>query len=507
MDKAEILIVEDESVTALEIEEKLKSIGYNICDIVSKGEEAIKVAKQQVPDLVLMDIKLKGEMDGIEAARIIRAEQNLPVVYLTAFANQEMMKRAKITEPYGYILKPFDEREMQTQIEIALYKHKMEEEIYKIDKLESIGVLAGGIAHDFNNLLTIIMGNSQLAKMYTNDKKILEKLEETEKAAMRAKDLTQRLLSVAKGGPPQIETTDIDRVIKETAKFSLSGSNVECEYDIPEELWLVDADKGQISQVIQNLVVNADQAMPLGGKIEIKAENILVKEDEYLPLKAGRYVKVSIRDEGEGIPQKHIKNIFDPYYTTKNRSTVKGTGLGLSVCHSIMKRHNGYISVESKVGKGSVFYIYLPAANDQTEKILREEDNPVFGEGRILVMDDDKMVRDMAREIIDYLGYETDFAANGSEAINKYKLAKNSDTPYDVAILDLTVRGGMGARKTVKKLLEFDNNVNAIVTTGYANDPIITEYEKYGFKAAFSKPYKIKKLSQILSELSKKDKQ
>lgn len=505
MDNIDILIVEDESVTAMEIEDKLQSIGYHVTDIVSKGEKAVKVAHEKEPDLVLMDIKLKGKMDGIEAAQIIRTKENLPVIYLTAYANKGMMRRAKITEPYGYILKPFDEREIQTQIEIALYKHKMEEELFKIDKLESIGVLAGGIAHDFNNLLTIIMGNIQLARMYTENEKILNKLEETEKAAVRAKDLTQRLLSVAKGGPPQMEVTSINKLIRETAKFSLAGSNVEAEYDLPDELWLVDADKGQISQVIQNLVVNADQAMPLGGTLYIKGENVMIKEEDHLPLKAGEYIKISVKDEGEGIPRKYINNIFDPYFTTKNRGVEKGTGLGLTVCHSIIKKHKGHIGVNSKLEEGTTFYFYLPASEEQRVVGSKDDNQPVFGEGKILVMDDDDMVREMAREIIDYLGYETDFSEDGSEAIKKYKNAMESNQPYDVVILDLTVRGGLGAKETIKKLLEIDDNVRAIVTSGYSNDPIISEYAKYGFKAAFTKPYQIKKLSQILSNLSKKE--
>jgi len=504
MDKAEILIVEDESVTAMEIEDKLKSLGYRISGIVSTGEEAVELAEKNDPDLVLMDIKLKGELDGIEAAKLIRAEQNIPVVYLTAYADEGMMQRAKTTEPYGYLLKPFEEREVQTQIEIAIYKHTMEEELYKIDKLESIGVLAGGIAHDFNNLLTIIMGNIQLAKMYTDDTKIIKKLQETEKASMRAKDLTQRLLSVAKGGPPQKEISSIASIIRETTKFSLSGSNVECEFDIADDLWLVNVDTGQISQVIQNLVVNADQAMPLGGKLEIKAENKKIKEEDRLPLSEGNYIKISIKDEGEGIPKKHINNIFDPYFTTKSRGVEKGTGLGLSVCHSILKKHNGYINVKSKVEKGTVFHIYIPASKKQRSTKTVENKKPVFGEGRILVMDDDEMVREMASEIIDYLGYNTDFAINGSDAIEKYKVAQETNQPYDVVILDLTVRGGKGAKSTIKELQKIDKKVKAIVTSGYSNDPIMKDYKKYGFTAAFSKPYQIKKLSRILSDLSMK---
>ncbi|HMA61527.1 MAG TPA: response regulator [bacterium] len=502
VEKAKILIVEDESVTAMEIEDKLTSLGYNISGIVSSGEQALQKVKNNEVDLILMDIKLKGDLDGIETAKIIHKEHNLPVVYLTAYADEGMMQRAKTTEPYGYLLKPFKEREVQTQIEIAIYKNKMEEELYKIDKLESIGVLAGGIAHDFNNLLTIIMGNIQLSKMYTTSEEVLEKLQETEKASMRAKDLTQRLLSLAKGGLSEKEVTSISKVIKETSELSLSGSNVDYEFDIPNDLWLVDADEGQISQVVQNLVVNADQAMPLGGKLRIGAENVVIKEEDSLPLEEGKYIKLTFQDQGEGIPQKHIKNIFDPYFTTKNRGVEKGTGLGLSVCHSIVKKHEGYINVNSEVEKGTTFYVYLPASKQQKISPIQSEQDTVFGKGRVLVMDDDEMVRNMAREIIDYLGYSTDFATNGSEVVTKYQNARDNKRSYDIVILDLTVRGGMGAKDTISKLLEIDREVNAIVTSGYSNDPIMNNYEKYGFKSAFAKPYQIKKLSQVLSKLS-----
>ncbi|MCF7740629.1 MAG: response regulator [Candidatus Marinimicrobia bacterium] len=502
VDKAKILIVEDESVTAMEIEDKLTSLGYNISGIVSSGEQALQKVKNDEVDLILMDIKLKGDLDGIETAKIIHKEHNLPVVYLTAYADEGMMQRAKTTEPYGYLLKPFKEREVQTQIEIAIYKNKMEEELYKIDKLESIGVLAGGIAHDFNNLLTIIMGNIQLSKMYTTSEEVLEKLQETEKASMRAKDLTQRLLSLAKGGLSEKEVTSIGKVIRETSELSLSGSNVDYEFDIPNDLWLVDADEGQISQVVQNLVVNADQAMPLGGKLRISANNVVIKEEDSLPLKEGKYIKLTFQDQGEGISQKHIKNIFDPYFTTKNRGVEKGTGLGLSVCHSIVKKHDGYINVESEVEEGTTFYVYLPASKQQKISPIKSEQETVFGKGRVLVMDDDEMVRNMAREIIDYLGYSTDFASNGKEVVNKYQHARQNKRSYDIVILDLTVRGGLGAKDTIAKLLEIDKNVNAIVTSGYSNDPIMNNYEKYGFKSAFAKPYQIKKLSQVLSKLS-----
>ena len=374
-------------------------------------------------------------------------------------------------------------------------RRKMEEELLKIEKLESLGILAGGIAHDFNNILTAILGNISLARMYASDEERTSKrLAEAEKACLRAKDLTQQLLTFAKGGAPIKKTTSIAEIIKESASFALKGSNARCEFSIPEALWLVETDEGQISQVINNLIINADQAMPAGGIIKVGAENMAVVEEHGLPLKEGKYVKISIEDQGIGIPEEHLSDIFDPYFTTKH----KGSGLGLATSYSIIKNHEGCITVESKLGVGTTFYLYLPASQKEplTKKDIAE--GPLAGKGRVLVMDDEEIIRDLTGELLSHLGYEVESARDGAEAIGLYKQAKAASRPFAVVIMDLTIPGGMGGKETMQKLLEIDPGVKAIVSSGYSNDPIMTDYRQYGFSAVVAKPYKVQELSKTL---------
>ncbi|MFQ6062657.1 MAG: PAS domain S-box protein [Methanosarcinales archaeon] len=797
MAKANIMVVEDENIVAMDIKNILKSLGYGVSAVVSSGAEAIKKASETHPDLVLMDIWLKGDIDGVEAAEQIKVIFDIPVVYITAYADDNTLHRAKITEPYGYILKPFEEKELHTTIEIALYKHKMEsklkeneewlattlksigdaviatdtkgyvtflnpvaealtgwkkeegvgkllkevfniineetgkpaenpvkrilqegvvvelgnniiliakdgtklpiedscapikddrgkilgtvlvfrditerkkaeeelrkyqdhleelvkertaeltaaneqlqqeitkrkhaeellasekerlavtlhsigdgvittdtegnivlinkvaenltgwtqdeaigksldvifyiikektrelcenpvekvlktggivgfdnhtvlrardgterilagscapikndrediigvvlvfrditemqkmeEELLKFEKLESVGILAGGIAHDFNNILTAILGNINLAKLYTKSgDKVFERLIEVEKATLQAKNLTQQLLTFSKGGAPIKKSASISELLKDTAKFALSGSNVKCEFSIPDDLWSVEIDAGQISQVINNLIINADQAMPEGGIIKVGAENVTVGAKEVLPLKEGKYVKVSIEDQGIGIPKEYLQKIFDPYFTTKQ----KGSGLGLTTSYSIIKKHDGLITVQSEVGVGTNFCIYIPAAQKEIKKEVKKR--PIEGKGKILVMDDEQDIREFLGEVLTLLGYDAALAKDGSEAIELYKKAKESAQPFDAVILDLTIRGGKGGEETIQKLIEIDPEIKAIVSSGYSNDHVMSDFRKYGFSAVITKPYTIEELSEILNKI------
>ncbi len=377
-------------------------------------------------------------------------------------------------------------------------RKKMEEELLKVQKLESVGILAGGIAHDFNNILTVILGNISFAKMYTtSEDDIFETLTKAEKASLKARDLTQQLLTFSRGGAPVKKTASITKLLKESAGFILRGSNVRCEVSISNELWSTEIDEGQISQVINNLIINADQAMPEGGTIQVHAKNITVGVEDDVPLQDGEYVKITITDQGSGISPEHLQKIFDPYFTTKQ----KGSGLGLAISYSIINRHNGYITVESKLGIGTTFHIYLPASQKQIPIKKGVKKGPVMGKGKILVMDDDEVIRDFIDRVLAHLGYEVVCAEDGSEAIELYKRAKESNQSFDAVILDLTIPGGMGGAETIQKLLEMDHQVKAIVSSGYSNDPVMSNFQQYGFNGVITKPYKIQELSQVLHKI------
>lgn len=381
-------------------------------------------------------------------------------------------------------------------------KRKIEEELLKIQKLESVGVLAGGIAHDFNNILTGIIGNVSLAKLSVEQgDPVFGRLAEIEKASLRARDLTNQLLTFSKGGAPVKKIVSIGELIRNSAEFALRGSNCRCDIFVSEDLWNVEVDMGQIRQVIHNLLINASQSMPEGGIIDIRAENIVVGETQELPLSLGEYVKISVRDRGIGIPKEDLPKIFDPYFTTKQ----KGSGLGLATSYSIIRNHQGYINAESNPGFGTTFCIYLPVSDRRVPEIGEIEKKTLVGKGKILLMDDDEMVRDVVGEMLHQMGYKVDFAREGEEALHLYQKAKESSTDYDAVILDLTIPGGMGGKETIQRLLEMDPNVKAIVSSGYSHDPIMSKYREYGFSGVITKPYLIEELSRVVHDVIRAD--
>ncbi len=379
------------------------------------------------------------------------------------------------------------------------YQKRMEAEVLRVRKLDSVRILAGGIAHDFNNIMMGILGNLNLAKMFVHQpEKVEQRLAEAEKAVNRAKELTQQLLTVAKGGTPVRKTVSIPDLVKENADFALSGSNIRLKMEIAEDLWPVDGDVGQISQVISNLLINARQAMPEGGTIWVRARNEVISEDQGIPVPEGRYVHIEIQDTGVGIKEEHLDRIFDPYFTTKDRGSEKGTGLGLAIVYSIVRRHGGGVQVESREGEGTCFHLYLPAG-EESPVVLDDDELPLKkGKGRILVMDDEESVLNIVQEMLSHLGYQVDLAFDGTEAVRLYKKAKAEGKPYDVVILDLTVRGGMGARGALDEIRRFDPDVRAIVSSGYVQDDIIDRYMEHGFLGVITKPYTIRKLGETL---------
>ena len=385
-------------------------------------------------------------------------------------------------------------------------RQQAEKERLRIVKLESLGILAGGIAHDFNNILTGILGNLNLMVMEPSLQDADRvRLNEAEKACLRAQALAQSLLTFARGGAPVKRPTDISKLLKETANLTLCGTNIKCDFFVPEALWLVKVDEGQINQVINNLLINAQQAMPAGGSIAIRAENVVVEEDaelplplgKYIPLPKGEYVKIAVADQGEGISPEIGDKIFDPYFTTKPQ----GSGLGLATAYSIIKNHDGYITMEPNAGQGSVFYIYLPALKDAIPFPEEEAIEPLTGQGRILIMDDEGIVLEVLSEMLKRLGFEVASARDGGEAVEIYQDAQGNGQPFAAVILDLTVPGGLGGKETLDFLKEINPQVKVIVSSGYSDSPIMADYEKYGVQGVISKPYRLPELSKVIHEV------
>jgi PAS domain S-box-containing protein len=378
-------------------------------------------------------------------------------------------------------------------------KHRrLDEEMQRASKLEAIGILAGGIAHDFNNILTAVLGNIGLAEMeLKKNGRTSEVLHEAKRAGFRARDLTQQLLTFAKGGEPVREAVNLSEILRETAGFALHGAKARAEFHLAADLWPVNADKGQLGQVVQNLVINSVQAMPEGGTVGVYAENKTVDVSSgNLPLAPGRYVNLTVTDSGTGISAENLSRIFDPYFTTKKQ----GSGLGLATVYSIVKKHQGLVEVESQVGKGTAFHLWLPAATHAAPEKIAEVIVGIPLQARVLFMDDEQPIRDMARAFMKRLNVECELASDGAEAVEKYQAALAANRPFDIVVMDLTVPGGMGGREAMERLRKIDPTVRAIVSSGYSQDPVMASYRAHGFRSVLPKPYDLGQLRHAMEE-------
>lgn len=377
---------------------------------------------------------------------------------------------------------------------------RLEKEILKGRKLESVGLLAGGIAHDFNNILTAVLGNINLVlSTLSSDDKEYRFLMEAEKASLRAKGLTRQLLTFAKGGEPVKKLADVVEIIKDSSSFVLRGSKVRCDYNFAENLWPAEIDADQISQVIQNLIINAKQAMPEGGFIEISAENEMVHAAQIGLLAEGAYIKLTVRDSGTGIPDEMLEVVFDPYFTTKE----KGSGLGLAITHSIVANHSGHIEASSSKDQGTTITLYLPATMDGVvvSQKAEAEDALAGTAARVLIMDDDQMICTVASEMLSMKGFEATVTNGGEQAIRVFAEALANGSPFDLVIMDLTIPGGMGGQEAVKGILKLQPDAKVIVASGYSNDPILANYKDYGFCAAIIKPFHFTDFQKTLAEV------
>lgn len=394
------------------------------------------------------------------------------------------------------------EKSLLTVVRDISEKLREKEEFVKIEKLEALGVLAGGIAHDFNNFLMGIMGNVSILQLeFYGDDKIYHRLVDMEKAVVRAKGLTQQLLTFAMGGKPVKMLSNVGELIQETAQFVLRGSNVKPEFCIDPSLYLSEVDRDQIGQVITNLVINSDQAMPEGGIVFIDGRNEELYKSNYLELPPGPYLKIMVKDSGIGISKENLVKIFDPYFSTKEQ----GSGLGLAVVNSIVEKHQGKITVISGLGKGTTFFVYLPAS-EQIMVVEKELQADLTNRcATVLVMDDESCIREVAKEMLSSMGFGVETAESGLDAIAAYRKALEKGKPYDAVLMDLTIPGGMGGREAMQELLKIDPNVKAVVSSGYSNNPVMSNYRDYGFKGVLQKPYLLKDLRKMICSLIASD--
>lgn len=373
---------------------------------------------------------------------------------------------------------------------------RVEEERLRSSKLESVGVLAGGIAHDFNNILTAVIGNIELARLdLGDDSEPAARLNEAEAACVRARALTHQLLTFSKGGAPIKRPVRLRPLVEDSVRFALRGSNVSAVFTLPDDLWPIEADEGQLGQVLNNLVINAKQAMPAGGIVRIAAANLLRYRPVHGPAGERDWVRITIEDRGVGIPPANLSKIFDPYFTTKET----GSGLGLAAAHSIVKSHGGYIDVASTVGVGTTVNLYVRRTSAVVEEPVVADLIVRRGRGRILLLDDDEMVREVTGEMLESLGYQADLVSSETEAVDRFRSARAAGTPHDAVILDLTIPGGPGGQAVLTRLLKIDPHVRAIVSSGYARDPVLANFRDYGFAAVVTKPFTARELGAALA--------
>lgn len=481
---AQMILSVDPSGRILDCNQRVKQIlGYEPSEVI--GQRLIKyLAHGSRPEM----IKVLGEIKETE----ISLHREFKVISKDGRIIEVNVDTTALNDSEGQMVRSI------SIIDDITAKKAQEQSLVRTEKLKSVGLLAGGIAHDFNNLLAGVLGNVSLVRSsMDSESEEYNCLYEAEKAAVRAGELTQQLLTFSRGGEPIKEHISISQIIRDSVSFVLSGSNVSFNLDLDESLPDVVVDPSQFSHVLQNLIINADQAMPDGGQIDIVANLIELKDNEVPPLRAGSYVRLSVTDHGIGIPKKDIDRVFDPYFTTKST----GSGLGLATCYAILERHNGRIEIDSAPGRGTTIKVYVPAAD--TEIVAEEEldQAPLHCTARVLVMDDQDYLRRLVSRVLESIGCTVDRAENGYQAVEMFKKGIKDAKPYDCVILDLTIPGSMGGKLAVNELKALDASVKAIACSGYADDSIMADCQSHNFDAVVAKPFKPKALVQTVCHL------
>jgi|GEM_PF-7061848 len=470
----------------------ISNIRGEVVDVNKAAETMLDIKRDEIINRKLKSwipkisnlLKNKGEDSPTVKEIVITPKKNIKK-YLETTISPINLDNGK-TNNYVLILRDITEQKL------------IESELQKTQKLESLGMLAGGIAHDFNNLLAAILSNLNLSIIYSSkNKQLYEKLGDAKIAVEKAKDLMHNLITFSKGDVQYPEEVDLKKLITDSVRLVLRDKNIEHKICIPDDIPSLNVDKSQISQVINNLLINAEQAMPNGGEINISVEAIKSGKKEIAQLENKEYVKIIIKDNGVGINEEEEEKIFDPFFTTKE----KGSGLGLAVTYSIIKKHNGYISFDSEEGTGTTFYIYLPAYEKVMDKISSKIKKRKKGQKRVLIMDDEPLVLDSTREVIEKLGYEVETSKEGLEMLSSFKRSVEENNPFDVVILDLSVSGGMGGREAAKILKTLRPEIKIIASTGYHDELFMQNYKEYGFEYVLKKPFDIEKINQLLLKI------
>lgn len=458
-----------------------KIIYYNDSAAKITGYMDTESISKNLTDIFKIDDKEYGDLQGKrpEVSRLIRKDNSM--TYIEYIQNDIVSNNSSI----GKILVFKD----------VSHRIQMEEEIMKKSKLDSLSLLAGGLAHDYNNLLTAILGNITLCKIFTNDPNIKESLDQAEKAALKASDLTQKIITFSKGGEPLKKYFNLKEFLTESVNFYLTGSNVKCTFNISKIVGDFLGDRSQLSQAINNIIINSKQEMKEGGNLYLNADIVDKRTDERLKNFTGSYLVIEISDEGRGVTEESLPKIFDPYFTTKKNAL----GLGLSAAYSIIKRHNGMIFASNRKSGGLSIFIYLPASPKKETVSEPEKKDINLRILNVLIMDDEKVIRDTLSAMLKQLGCNVTISKEGLEAIELYKTSIIQNIPFDLVMLDLTIPGGMGGKQTIAKLLEIDKDVKAVVSSGYYDDPVISLWEDYGFRGVLKKPYSFEELKELIN--------
>jgi len=511
MNSTKIMIVEDNTTVSEDCRDCLESLGYGVTSIVASGEESIKRAEKERPDAVIMDIHLRNEMDGIEAAEQIYSRFKIPVLFLSAYSDRVLLNRAKRVGSFGYLVKPFNERELYAILETAIYKAKaekkqkqMEARLRQAQKMEAVGILAGGIAHQFNNALYVIRGNIDLLEMDSiGNENIADYTKKIEASARRMTQLVAQLLAYAKGGKYQIEKLSLNDLIRNILPLIKNSIDYKINLytELSSDLFNIKADLTQMQMLLSAILINASEAMNGKrcngeGSIRIASKNIMLTDkdvEDFPGLKPGNYVIMTITDDGKGMDKETRKRIFEPFFTTK----FEGRGLGMAAAYGIIKNHDGWISVDSAPGQGTIVKIYLPAAQVQMQETEKIKIERIKGTGTILLIEDEEMVMAVCRAMLERLGYNVLEAKTGREAVN---LVKTYADNIDLAMLDILMPD-MSGNAIYPFLMKARPNLKVIVCSGYSIDGPAEEIIDAGAQDFLQKPFSLAALSEKVKKV------